>query len=88
MTFDIIEWDEPGDVPNNVEHIAAHNVSPEEVEEVLRSVPDRKVFPSRSSGRPSVIGDTAAGRTLFVTFERDDIGGYIIITPVTAYDYE
>jgi hypothetical protein len=46
------------------------------------------VFPSRSSGRPSVIGDTAAGRTLFVTFERDDIGGYIIVTPVTAYDYE
>lgn len=88
MTFDLIAWDEPGDVPNNVEHIAEHGVSRDEVEEVLASVPDRDVFRSRSSGRPAVIGETAGGRALFVTFDRDDQGGFVVIYPVTAYDVE
>ena len=62
MTFDFIEWDEPDDVPSNTAHIAEHGVTQDEVEEVLASVPDSKVFRSRSTGRPAVIGDTAAGR--------------------------
>jgi uncharacterized DUF497 family protein len=88
MTFDFIAWDEPGDRPNDVEHIAEHGVTPDEVEDVLSEARDRDVFPSESSGRPSVIGETRSGRTLFVTFDRDDQGGFIIIYPVTAYDVE
>jgi uncharacterized DUF497 family protein len=88
MHFDYIEWDEPGDVPNNVDHIAEHGVTQEEVEDVLASVPDSEVIRSRSSGRPSVIGDTAEGRTLFVAFERREDGGFVVIYPITAYDHE
>lgn len=88
MTFDFIAWDGPGDVPNNVEHVAEHGITPEEIEEVLASVPDSAVFRSRSSGRPAAIGETAGGRTLFVTFDRDDSGGFVVIYPVTAYDVE
>lgn len=60
----------------------------DEAEEILASVPDSKVIRSRSSGRPAVIGDTASGRTLFVTFERREEGGDVIITPITAYDHQ
>lgn len=88
MILDFIEWDELDDVPSNTAHIAGHGVSRDEVEEVLVFVPDSRVFRSRSSGRPAVIGDTAAGRTLFVAFERREEGGIVIITPVTAYDHE
>jgi uncharacterized DUF497 family protein len=88
MTFDFIEWDEPGDDPSNVDHIAEHGVTPGEVEDVLSSVPDSRVFRSRSSGRLAVISDTAEGRTLFVTFERRKDRGDIAIYPVTAFDHQ
>jgi uncharacterized DUF497 family protein len=88
MTFDFIEWDELDDMRSNTAHIAEHGVTQDEVQEVLTTVPDSKVFRSRSSGRPAVIGDTAAGRTLFVAFERRKEGGDILITPVTAYDHQ
>jgi uncharacterized DUF497 family protein len=86
MDFDLILWDVPGDEPNNVEHIAEHGVTEEEVEDVLATAKDRDVTPSRSSGRPSVTGATREGRTLFVVFDRYDEDGLIAIYPVTAYD--
>ena len=86
MTFDWIAWDDEGDDPNNVRHIAEHGVTPEEVEEVLVSVADSAIRRSRSTGRPIVRGDTAAGRTLFVVFDLLDIPDLVVIYPITAYD--
>ncbi len=88
MQFDWILWDEEGDEPNNVEPIAEHGVTPEEVQEVLESVPESRIVPSRSSGRPCVIGETAAGRTLFVAFDYLDIPGMVVPYPVKAFDPE
>jgi uncharacterized DUF497 family protein len=87
MYFDHIEWADEDNPAGNTRHIAAHDVTQEEVEHVLANAAEADVFSNRSSGRPSVIGDTADGRTLFVAFERDEEAGIIILTPVTAFDY-
>jgi hypothetical protein len=65
------------------EHLAEHDVTPEEFEEVV-SEPDSEDI-SRSSGDPIAFGWTSEGRYLCCVFKRlgDDI-----IEPVTAYDVE
>jgi uncharacterized DUF497 family protein len=88
MYFDHIEWDDEDNPEGNTRHILSAGVTQEEVEYILSRADEADVFPNRSSGRPSVIGDTTEGRTLFVTFESDDEGGIIVLTPVTAFDYE
>jgi hypothetical protein len=66
-----------------VEHIAEHDLSPEDVEEVIFNPADRDV--SRSSGLPIVFGFTPNGRYILVVYEQiDDVTVY----PVTAYDVE
>lgn len=88
MYFDFIDWDDADDPQGNLRHVAEHGVTPDEVEFILTHAREADVFPSRSSGRPAVIGETAGGRTLFVAFERDEDGGLVVLTPVTAFDYE
>jgi hypothetical protein len=78
--YEIIWNEEPG---GNIEHIAEHGLSPEDVEEVLFNPVDRDV--SRSSGLPIVFGFTLDGRYILVVYEQiDDVTVY----PVTAYVVE
>jgi uncharacterized DUF497 family protein len=65
----------------NVQHCAEHDISPQEVEEVLENATDADI--SRSSGRPVVFGDTSTGRHLMVVFEFVDDD---TVYPVTAYE--
>ena len=62
-------------------HLAEHDVTPEEFEEVV-SQPERR-GQSRSTGRPCCWGETADGRYLICVYEYlDDIR----IIPFTAYE--
>jgi len=58
--FEIIWDDEPG---GNVEHIAEHDLSPEDVEEVIFNPVDHDV--SRSSGLPIVFDSRPMGVTFW-----------------------
>ena len=81
MPYYKVVWnDEPG---GNVEHIAEHGLTPEDVEEVLFSPLDRDV--SRSTGLPIVFGFTPDGRYILVVYEQID---EVTIFPVTAYEVE
>jgi hypothetical protein len=57
----IIIWDLPEDPDGNVQHIAAHDITIEEVEEVLLDRNSEDTI-SRSSGRPITFGYTSSGR--------------------------
>lgn len=77
----IIIWNpEPG---GNLEHIAEHDLTPEDIEDVLLAPLGHAV--SRSSGRPIVYGFTMTGRYILVVYDKiaEDT-----IYPVTAYDLQ
>jgi hypothetical protein len=78
--LDVIWTDGPD---GNVAHLAEHDVTPEEAEEVLRKPMSSDV--SRSTGRPIVIGMTRAGRRLVVVFEQVDP---VTVYPITAYEVD
>lgn len=79
--FDII-WNYD-DEDGNVEHVAQHDLTPEDVNEVLEN-PIREEI-SESSGRPIAFGHTHDGRLIAVVYEEiDDCTLY----PVTAYVIE
>jgi uncharacterized DUF497 family protein len=84
MTFVTIVWDLEDDPGGNVQQIAQHGVSREEVEDVLLD-DDNPTAKSRTSGRPITFGYTSDGRYLGVVWEllNDDPR---MIYPVTAYD--
>jgi uncharacterized DUF497 family protein len=69
--------------PENREHIARHDVTPEEFEEVVFQAGRRQIGKSKTSGRPAVTGQTSSGRMLYCVFEYVD-GATIL--PVTAFD--
>ena len=81
MAYYEIIWDEEPD--GNVEHIAEHDLTQEDVEEVIFNPVDRDE--SRSSGLPIVFGFTPDGRYIMVVYEQIDD---VTIYPVTAYDVE
>jgi hypothetical protein len=85
MVSDVqIIWDLPDDPDGNYVHIVeGHDVTAEEVDEVLRD-PDSIDAVSRSSGREAVFGWTSTGKYIFVAHELvlDDPR---TIYPVTAY---
>jgi hypothetical protein len=72
-------WTEGPD--GNIAHLAEHDITPDEAEEVLTDPIATDV--SRSSGRPIAFGFTHAGRKLAVVFERID---RITVYPITAYE--
>ena len=77
-SYDLIWNPEPG---GNVEHIAAHDLTPDDVEAVLLHPVAHDI--SQSSGRPMVYGFTPDGRYIVVVYEAiDDRTLY----PVTAYE--
>lgn len=67
--------------PKIIEHLARHNVTPEEFEDVVFAA--TRIGASRTSGRPAVMGQTSTGRWLFCVFDYIDSA---TILPVTAYD--
>ena len=76
--YDIIWNPEPG---GNVEHIAEHDVTPDDVEAVLLHPVAHDI--SLSSGRPMVYGFTPDGRYIVVVYENI---GQDMLYPVTAYE--
>jgi len=74
----IIWNEEPG---GNIEPIAEHGLTPEDVEYVLANQGGEEV--SQSSGLPCVFGATQDGRFILVVFERVDKDS---VYPVTAYE--
>jgi uncharacterized DUF497 family protein len=80
----IISWDLPDDPEGNVQHIAAHNITIGEVEDVLLDRESEDTI-SRSSGRPITFGYTSSGRYLAVVWEHVDENP-LTIYPITAYD--
>ena len=83
MGYMTIIWDLDDDPAGNVQHIAEHDLTKEEVEEVLAD-PERRGT-SRSSGLPLVFGTTSTGRFIAVIFQEIDAD---TAKPVTAYDIE
>jgi hypothetical protein len=83
MDYLTIIWDLDDDPQGNVQHIAEHDLTKEEVEEVLAEPEGRS--PSRSSGLPLVFGATSTGRFIAVVFQEIDAD---TVKPVTAYDLE
>jgi hypothetical protein len=66
-----------------IHHLAEHDVTPDEFEEVVSHPEFEDV--SRSTGRPVAFGSTSKGRYLCCVFKRLDDD---VIEPVTAYDVE
>jgi len=78
----IVIWDdEPG---ANVEHVAEHGLTPDEVDEVLL---DRQIVVdySSSSGLPCKFGYTSTGKYIIVVWEEAHDNPRTIY-PVTAYE--
>ncbi len=71
---------EPGD---NVEHIAEHGLTPEDVENAHDTVETFAV--SRSSGRSAFRGLAIDGRHIFVVYEEIDATTWYV---VTAYEVQ
>lgn len=81
MPYYEIIWNEEPD--GNVQHVAEHGLTPEDIEEVIFNPVDRDV--SRSSGLPIVFGFTPDGKYILVVYEQIDD---VTIYPVTAYAVE
>jgi uncharacterized DUF497 family protein len=80
-----ILWDLDDDPDGNVQHIAEHGLSVEEVEEVLYAADE--VFASQSSGRPITFGATSTGKHIAVVFDIVEENP-LAVYPVTAYETE
>ena len=78
--YDVVWNPEPG---GNIDHIAEHDLTPDDVEAVLFNPIAEAV--SRSSGRPLVFGFTPDGRFIVVVYEALDKQ---TIYPITAYAIE
>jgi len=74
----MFDWDE-----FNIAHIALHNVTPREVDEVLENAPFRISEETRKGEERLVrLGETNAGRVLLiVTTQRGEL-----TRPITAYE--
>jgi uncharacterized DUF497 family protein len=81
MDFLRVLWDDPDDLDGNVEHIAEHGLTIDDVEEVLGN-PSSEGY-SKSSGLPCLWGYTPSGRYIIVVCEVIDAD---TIRVVTAYD--
>jgi uncharacterized DUF497 family protein len=81
MQFDSILWDRDDDPRGNVQHIARHGLTKDDVEHVFENPTSTDI--SRSSGRPVLFGDTGTGRYIMVIYE---VTGASTVYPITAYD--
>ena len=84
MISTVAHWDD-----GNVDHIRRHDVSPEEVDQVLANPSSRVIDnPSPTSDRPAIFGYTKAGRPLLIAFDVLDEDVPRRIYPITAYEPE
>jgi uncharacterized DUF497 family protein len=67
-----IEWDE-----ESIEHIGAHDVEPEEVEEVVQG---RYFFQKGARGTHYAYGQSDSGRYLFVVLRKKPLGRFRVVT--------
>ena len=76
-------WDLADDPDGNVQHVAEHDATMREVEEVLLN-PNNIMTRSRSTGHPMTFGWTSTGKHLAVVWQhvQDDP---LTIYPLTAY---
>ncbi|MBL8797583.1 MAG: hypothetical protein JNM56_27030 [Planctomycetia bacterium] len=81
----LIDWDDPDEEGSNTAHIAAHGLTPEEVEAALLA-DDTTFDVSDSSGRPIAFGRTDTGRFIAIVFEVLNPADPLIIRPITAYE--
>jgi uncharacterized DUF497 family protein len=81
MAWTEVIWTDGPD--GNLQHLAEHGVTPDEVEHDLAHPIESDV--SESSGRPVVFGYTAGGRFLAVVYEQIDA---ITVYPITAFEVE
>jgi hypothetical protein len=79
-----IIWDLDDEPDGNVQHIAEHGLTKEEVDDVLMN-PNNPTDESHSSGNPVTFGWTTTGRHIIVVWEHvhDDP---LTIFPITAYE--
>ena len=82
LDFGFIEWDDL-----NEGKVAAHGLTPAEVDDVLGSA-DAVKGVSPTSGRPTADGWTGGGRYVRVVYETTDAGGVVVLRPVTAYEID
>ena len=81
MRFWRIIWDDEERPQGNVQHIAEHGLTVEEVEYVLENPTEETR--SASTGRPCCFGYTPAGDYILVVYEEIDEE---TVYPVTAYE--
>jgi len=81
MRFFRIFWDDPDDPNGNLQHIAEHGLTIEDVEEVLENPTSEGT--SASSGRPCVWGYTLENIYIIVVYEEIDEDS---IRVTTAYE--
>lgn len=70
MSYEFVIWDMPDDEAGNIEHVAQHDITQDEAEDVLNN-PER-VERSRTSGELLAQGYTATGRWIVVIYEEVD----------------
>jgi uncharacterized DUF497 family protein len=85
MHINRVIWDLDDDPRGNVQHVAEHGLSLEEVEEVLYT--STEVIASHSTGLPVVFGATSTGKFIAVVFEVVEIVP-LAVRPITAYETE
>jgi uncharacterized DUF497 family protein len=78
MAFFRILWDNRDDPDGNVQHIAEHGLTIEDVEEVLSSPVSEGT--SHSTGRPCVWGYTLKGIYIIVVFDEIDQDTVRVVT--------
>jgi hypothetical protein len=83
MKYTSILWDLVDDPDGNVQHIAEHGITKEEVEEVLEF--PAGVEASLASGLPIAFGQTGTGRLIAVVYSQIDAD---TVRPITAYEVE
>ena len=76
-------WDLDDEPNGNVQHIAEHGLSIDEVEEVLLAADE--LLASHTSSRPIVFGETSTGKLIAVVFDIVDEDP-MTVYPVTAYE--
>lgn len=81
MGFSSVIWDLEDDPNGNLQHIAEHGVTQEEVQEVFENLTGTER--SRSSGWPIAFGETSTGRIIAVVYEEIDAD---TVYPITAYE--
>lgn len=81
MRFLRIIWDDDDEAGGNVQHIAEHGLTVEDVEYILENPTDEGV--SQSTGRPCCFGYTLGGDFVIVVYEQVDDD---TIRPITAYE--